>query len=522
MLRAVVVRVGVGVAAAGAADADPALLPRAAVDTRMPVPSGRTVTVAAGGDLQRALNAAQPGDVVVLAPGATFVGNFVLPAKPRMTPGGWITVRSGGALPAEGTRVRPADAAAMPKILTPNAMPALATAAGTQGWRLVGLEIAATPRAPMVYAIVSFGDVGDAQRTADQIPSRIVLDRSYVHGTAALDVRRCVALNSATSAVIDSHLADCHSRNSDSQAIVGWNGPGPYKIANNYLEGGHEVVMFGGGDPDVRGLVPSDIEIRRNHVTRPTSWNGVWPVKNLLEVKNGQRILAEGNVFENNWVSAQNGFAFVWIATNQDGRCSWCVAQDITFRYNRVANTPHGFNLTASGVGSGTSPVAQPARRITIEHNVVTGPQAQNGRMFQINGPVAHVTIAHNTAVGGAQDVLFVTPDQPLPTFVFRNNVTGGTYTLFADGGRQGAATLAAMSIPPGNVAGNVFALGAQSAVPPGNTFAPSLAALGIAGPTDRSPASAVGSAYATAGVGRSRPGADVAAVAQRTAGVVR
>ena len=509
-------------AAAARGGADPALLPRATVDTRMPVPTGRTITVPPGGNLQRALDAAQPGDVVVLVPGATFIGNFVLPAKPSMTPGGWITVRSGGALPAEGSRVRPADAAAMPKVLTPNAMPALATAAGAQGWRLVGLEIAATPRAPLVYALVSFGDVGDAQRTAAQIPSRLVLDRSYVHGTATLDVRRCVALNSAASAVVDSHLGDCHSRNSDSQAIVGWNGPGPYKIENNYLEGGHEVVMFGGGDPSVPGLVPSDIELRRNHVTRPASWNGVWPVKNLFEVKNGQRILAEANVFENNWVSAQNGFAFVWIATNQEGRCSWCVAQDITFRYNRVANTPHGFSLTASGVGSGTSPVTQPTRRVTIEHNVVTGPQAQGGRMFQVNGPVADVLIVHNTALGGSQDVLFVTPDHPLPTFVFRNNVTGGTYTLFADGGRQGAATLAAMSIPAASVAGNVFALGTQSVVPPGNTFAPSLAALGLAGPGDGSPSAGAGSLYVTAGVGRSRPGADAAAVARRTAGVVR
>ena len=55
-------------------------------------------------------------------------------------------------------------------------------------------------------------------------------------------------LNSATSAVIDSWLGDCHSNQGDSQAIVGWNGPGPYLIQNNHLEAGHEVVMFGGGD----------------------------------------------------------------------------------------------------------------------------------------------------------------------------------------------------------------------------------------------------------------------------------
>src|SRR5262249_55144781 len=40
-----------------------------------------TVRVADGGDLQLALTNAKPGDIVELAPGATFTGNFTLPAK---------------------------------------------------------------------------------------------------------------------------------------------------------------------------------------------------------------------------------------------------------------------------------------------------------------------------------------------------------------------------------------------------------------------------------------------------------
>jgi hypothetical protein len=431
-------------------------------------------------------------------------------------------VRSGGSLPAEGTRVGPADAAQMPKLLTPNPAPALATAPSAQGWRLTGLEIGPAAQAPFAYAFVAFGAVGDQQRTLAQVPTRLVLDRSYVHGTSTFDVRRCVALNSAHSAVVDSYLADCHSNQSDSQAVYGWNGPGPFKIENNRLEGGHEVIMFGGGDPSVPGLIPSDIEIRRNHVTRPMAWRGVWQVKNLFEVKNGQRILAEANVFESNWVSAQNGFAFVWVSTNQEGGCAWCVAQDITFRYNRVGNTPQGFNLTASGVGSGTSPVDQPARRITIEQNVVTGPESLGGRMFQINGPVANVSIVNNTAIGGSQDVYFITPDQPLPTFVFRNNVTGGEYTLFADGGRQGSGSLTALSIPIASVQGNVFTRGSQANVPAGNAYASSISAVGFVDFAGGNLSLASGSQFLVAGVGGSRPGADAATVAQRVAGVVR
>ena len=51
-----------------------------------------TRTVAAGGDLQAALDAAQPGDVITLAAGATFVGNFVLRNKGASTTS--ITIRS--------------------------------------------------------------------------------------------------------------------------------------------------------------------------------------------------------------------------------------------------------------------------------------------------------------------------------------------------------------------------------------------------------------------------------------------
>ena len=54
--------------------------------------SAATINVPAGGDLQAALNAAQPGDVITLQPGATYVGNFVLPNKGALS--AFITIRS--------------------------------------------------------------------------------------------------------------------------------------------------------------------------------------------------------------------------------------------------------------------------------------------------------------------------------------------------------------------------------------------------------------------------------------------
>src|SRR6058998_1241044 len=62
-------------------------LPRVFLNTTYVAPSGQTLAVPAGGDFQAALNAAQPGDTIALASGATFSGNFTLPNKSGT---GWI------------------------------------------------------------------------------------------------------------------------------------------------------------------------------------------------------------------------------------------------------------------------------------------------------------------------------------------------------------------------------------------------------------------------------------------------
>src|SRR5262245_10165098 len=99
------------------------------------------VTVPKGGDLQAALNAAQAGDTIFLAPGATYVGNFVLPAK-HPEAGHPITLQTAddGTLPGEGERITPAKADRLAKIRSPNGTPALRVAAGARGWRISLIE----------------------------------------------------------------------------------------------------------------------------------------------------------------------------------------------------------------------------------------------------------------------------------------------------------------------------------------------------------------------------------------------
>ena len=99
-----------------------------------------------------------------------------------------------------------------------------------------------------------------------------MLDRVYIHGEPKTGTQRGIALNSGDTTIVNSYISDIKAIGQDSQAICGWNGPGPYRIENNYLEAAGENVMFGGATPTIQNLVPSNITIRRNHFSKNLAW----------------------------------------------------------------------------------------------------------------------------------------------------------------------------------------------------------------------------------------------------------
>jgi hypothetical protein len=441
-----------------------ATLPQVYLNTTMPAApaaGGKTISVAAGGNLQAAINSALPGDVIALANGATFTGNFTLPNKNTASTS-WIVIRPANmsAVPAEGSRMTPSKAAAasLPKIISNTNQGAFNTDNGAHHFRLVALDVS-VPASVANTGLIRLGT--SYETTVAQLPHDLVLDRMYIHGTATGNNRRCVSLNGASTAVIDSYISDCHEAGGDAQAISGWSGPGPFKIVNNYLEASGENVMFGGGDPLINGVIPSDIEIRRNHITKPTSWKGgPWLVKNLFEIKNARRVLVEGNILENNWANAQGGSAINLKSVNQGGTCNWCIATDITFRRNLIKNTGSGFNLTGYDVATSGQPT--PMTRVTITDNVMTGINAGmfdgDGRGFLINNNPIDLVISHNTVPDPTNmAVMFGGPTTQLPTrLVFRDNIVGGGQYAVKGPGLSPAATIA-MFLSGGGWRGNVM-----------------------------------------------------------------
>lgn len=538
-------------------------------------------------DLQAAIDAAVPGDTILLRAGQTFTGNFILRNK-NTSSTQYITIRSDAAdssFPASGVRLIPEGKSgwntrrsALARLLgrggTSKSTAVVRTAAGAHHYRLQFLELDGLNN--LGYeTLVDFGtSVG--QTTSASVPHSFIVDRVWFHGHPTKGMKRGIYLNSGRTDILNSYFNDFFSF-SDAQAICGTNGPGPYRIVNNHLEAAAENILFGGEDPKIANLVPSDIEIRGNYFTKnlawrnsilttpgkPTvssagsgslaagthyfkvtaviqagggngyslastessitvgsgsavrlSWSGVskadkyriyrgtssngqsrylettstsftytgssetsgtpktsatrWTAKNLLELKNAQRVTVDGNVMENNWSGFQQGYAIVLTPRNQSDTAPWSVVRDVTFTNNTVRNVAAVFNI----LGRDYNNPSQLTRNIRIENNVfekVAASWGNTGRFMVITEGPSGVTVDHNTI--SHESVLVDVANGDVLDFVFTNNMARhNTYGIKGQDYASGNSTINAY-FPGAVVRGNVLAGGPATWYPSGNYF---------------------------------------------------
>jgi len=473
----------------------PAELPRATVPSAMsdsPAP-GSVISVNAGGDLQSALNNAQCGDTIQLQAGATFTGQFMVPAK-NCDSHHWMIIRTSAAdsaLPAEGLRATPCYAGVTslegrPPYSCPNPKNVMARveiakygngpfqiANGASYIRFIGLEITRPVGTP-----------GDAililvKGTADHI----IVDRSWLHGAPQDETHNGISLDGVTNAaIVDSYFNDfhCAAKGSctDAHAISGGvstTQDGPFKIQNNFLEASGEAVMFGGG---AATMTPADIEVIGNHFWKPWQWmKGSQPfvggpdgspfiVKNHLELKNAVRVLIEANLMENSWGGfSQTGYGILLTPKNQHtpggNVCPSCQVTDVTIRYVHISHVGAGIQMATalgdSGKDGGSQALA--GTRWSI-HDVVIDDVSRNylggGDIFEMgntwpkNG-LNTVTINHVTAFPDPNSHMIVTgnlyQNASMYGLVFTNNlVITGRYPVWNTEG--GAASCAFKDVP--------------------------------------------------------------------------
>jgi hypothetical protein len=383
-----------------------------------------TVAVTTATELQAALNGAV--ETVVLAPG-TYTGNFVLPAKTTPTvirgaAGPAYTVINGRAVPTTGR----------PKIVAANQyLPAISIGLGVDNYTFEGVEITG------VAADRNVVEIGVGALTLADFPENITFDRVWIHGTTAPFGKRGIYFDAINGVVRNSIFTDFVRQGQDSNAVLG-NGPGPYLLEGSWFEASGEGVMFGGVDPRVSGLIPSDITVRNNVFYKPLEWKiYAGSVKNAFELKNARRVTITGNWFKNSWVDAQAGHSVVLTVRNQDGGCPWCNITDVVVACN-VIETAAGQAVNI--LGTDNIHPSGAAENITVSQNLMLG--TAGGVM--VGNSVKNLIVTNNVMVGITSTFLRFYGTRVNTPFTFTGNrASAGTYGLFGDSLGSGTPALA-------------------------------------------------------------------------------
>jgi hypothetical protein len=197
----------------------------------------------------------------------------------------------------------------------------------------------------------------------------------------------------------------------------------------------------------------------------------VWQVKNLFELKNARQIRIERNVFANNWEQAQSGGAILFTPRNQDGRCRWCIVEDVTFDANTIRSVGAAFTIQ----GRDNEQPSQQLNRIRITNNLVVDLASSfggAGYFMVILGDPRDVVVDHNTIISPDAAGVVAVDGPPIRGFVFTNNVARhNRYGILGTGKGVGIDAIKTF-FPDGIITKNVFADNVERyAYPAGNEF---------------------------------------------------
>jgi hypothetical protein len=184
-------------------------------------------------------------------------------------------------------------------------------------------------------------------------------------------------------------------------------------------------------------------------------------VKNLLELKNAQRVLIDGNIMEDSWGGfSQVGFAILLTPKNQSSGttnvCPDCQVTDVTIRNGTISHVAAGLQIANALAVLGA---ALDGQRYSIHDLVVDD---IDGVKFSGPGEVAQVSVtagapllqnvAINHITAFPRSTLFVLGDMvaisgQMKNFSFLNSlVNAGTYPIWSTGG--GSTNCAYYDIP--------------------------------------------------------------------------
>lgn len=382
-----------------------------------PAPTPTFHLVAPGDSVQAALDDAVAGAEIRLARGATYQGNLVIRRPVTLTTDGLQNLGPG--------RITPEMAPWLGMLRPANGSPLIDIVPGVTDVRLDA--IACDPG--NLNDVITIGHADGSQTGVSQQPERIELSRIFLQAGQTQTPKRGIGLHARHVTIRGSHIGGIKRAGQDTQAIGGWNGEGTYVIEDNFLEAAGETIMFGGADPTIPGVIPSDITIRGNAITKDLTWRGsTFTVKNLLELKAARRVLIAGNQFSNCWNQGHGGYVFMFTVQSQNGQNPEVIVEDVTVERNEIRNVGAGFNI----LGYAQINTSRQSRNFLIRENWIQidqGLGAQAWFLFLSREP-REVAVYHNTIESTSTNAILKQEGPPVQAFTFTDNLVPrcGTY----------------------------------------------------------------------------------------------
>jgi hypothetical protein len=382
---------------------------------------------------------------------------------------------------------------------TANSTAALSVADNTNGWYVSALEITLAPTVTggcVGNALCSIVGMGEYTSTIAALPKNITFDRVLVHPAACLAdsyttpckyATRGIDLNAVGGYCLACTVYGLVEPAQDTQAIAIFNTTGPGMIVMCYLEASGENILFNteatnytpatepngipiGSTGFVTGdiglttfNVPSDYVVKYNHLEKLLAWQTLpagcvagtaqpcYDVKNLFEIKYGQRILLDSNVLDTTYASGQ--------AEAVISNCFYAgiyACQDFQVTSNLMKHMPqvaalagNGFPIISSLCGGTGQPTCtiEAGIRILWRNNVAIDVSCPTyggtGGFMQIQN-TRNLTIDHNTTINeqcsNFTQGLDLSDQAPVTNiaFTFTNNIEYGGF--FADAANEGGA----------------------------------------------------------------------------------
>ena len=279
------------------------------------------------------------------------------------------------------------------------------------------------------FTVIEIG--GDGQTDPLKLPDRVFLGLCVIEDYAvecSEGLRNHVILRSQTCALVGNDFGDAVYKGAENHGILIGNAVGPINAENNRL-GMTAVPFFTGGLRKSVGMLTKGIWFRNNLVFRDQKWNhnnagayaGIYTAcKNLIEFKEGEEVVIEGNIFDGSWegTGQQYGAGMVVKGTDQrpntgPGNGLRSRVRNYTYRRNIMRNiaTPIVLVLYDGGMSYPQQDMDIHENLFVMGENATMGPVYANMDFIRMGW----VVIRNYTTIDADPDYNAALAGQPMP-----------------------------------------------------------------------------------------------------------